>query len=550
MIVTAKRQLEKGGLGGMGKRINWSEKTIWGIYILMGAVFLPVLLCVFFLDQHIKYNEGRRLITLLPNIALFAVAVLVMIAVCLLASTLKKAELTGKANIAASLVLVLLFTGVYFVNERIAREIAYKCSWDIMVVSTSASYVALGTPLGYNFYFSIYTNNIPITYILKKLYAVAMEMKDYPYPSVRDFIWIQTNCVLLSVGGFFGCLTIKKLTKQIAPTIVYFLLYLALIGLSPWKIAPYTDTYGLAFPAMSVYFYLCYREAQTDIAKYLAMVLALVSAMAGGLVKPSVYIIVAAIFVVELICCIQDYKKRWKFILAGIILTMGMFYAKGAYTEHMIEELGLEFNDELGASWQHYFRMGQNAETTGSYSGDDTAIFGEFQTSRKERNKVLWERGLARVKEKGVMGNVSFWLTKMTMVFNDGSFGWGNEAGIQEHFPDGLTKNDKTTAFWRNIYWPEMIYLDRYHTFCQFVWIFSLIGISGFCFLAAGKREDYLILAVCFLGIYFYQLLFEARARYLIVFLPLLAVLSVSGIWRYMEWGASWLQRIKKQKMK
>ena len=217
--------------------------------------------------------------------------------------------------------------------------------------------------------------------------------------------------------------------------------------------------------------------------------------------------------------------------------------------EHMIKEIGLEFNKELGASWQHYFRVGQNEQTTGSYSPEDAGIFGEFQTSKKERNAALWERSLARVKEKGVKGNLSFWIEKMTMVFNDGSFGWGNEIWIHEYFPEGLARNNEVTTFLRNVYWPEMIYRDKYDTLCQLIWIFSLVGMSGFCFLTAEKRKEYVILAVCFLGIFFYQMLFEARARYLMVFLPILAVISVSGIWQYIEWGTKWLQKRKCNKL-
>ena len=93
----------------MHKKTNLDEKIIWSFYILMGAVFLPVLFCVFFVDGHIKYYERWRIITLLPNTALFVIALFGVSAVCLSAWMLRKMELTAKANTITNLALAFLF---------------------------------------------------------------------------------------------------------------------------------------------------------------------------------------------------------------------------------------------------------------------------------------------------------------------------------------------------------------------------------------------------------------------------------------------------------
>lgn len=523
------------------KKADLWPQIIRCFYILIGITFLPVLFCVFFLDKRIPYNEGLHPATVLPNGVLFVIALAGVAVVCLLAWAFRKIELTKKVNLITDTVLAVFFILLYFINVWIAREIAFMLPWDVMVVSTHASYVALGNEIGYQPYFSIYTNNIPIVYILKELFTKALENPEYPY--VNDFIWIQTNCVLLSLSGFFGCLTIKKLTRKFMPTVIYFLLYLALIGLTPWKIAPYTDTYGMIFPIVCIYCYLCYREAEKTVWKFLLMALTLISAAVGGLVKPSIYILMIAILAIELIGLLQSPKEKWKYLVFEIVLIGGLFFAKGICVDYMIEDIGLDFNEDLGASWQHYFRMGQNEETTGSYSQDDAALFGEFQEDKQARNEAALERTLARVKEKGFFGNLSFGLRKMVMVFNEGTFGWANEVEIRDRYPLSLAKNDQTTEFLRKIFWPDMLYTGRFNTFCQLVWIFCLIGMSGFCFLPGEKRKEYIILAISFLGIFFYQLLFEARARYLMVFLPLLVVISICGMWQYVQWAGNWLQK-------
>ena len=56
-------------------------------------------------------------------------------------------------------------------------------------------------------------------------------------------------------------------------------------------------------------------------------------------------------------------------------------------------------------------------------------------------------------------------------------------------------------------------------------------------------KEKYAVLVVSFLGIFFYQMLFEARARYLLVFFPLLCVMSICGIWQYVDRIHGWIQK-------
>ena len=52
--------------------------------------------------------------------------------------------------------------------------------------------------------------------------------------------------------------------------------------MTPWKIAPYTDIYGIAFPVMCVYFYLCYREEKKSEKKCLLAALSMFGGMWGG----------------------------------------------------------------------------------------------------------------------------------------------------------------------------------------------------------------------------------------------------------------------------
>ena len=474
-----------------------------------------------------KYYEGMKLAVLLPNQILFVIALFGMVCCLFLFWICRKICVTRTFNVIMDCVLVLLFTALYFVNTAIVREIAFLAPWDIMVVRSVAYKIANRIEIGYFYYLSTYSNNIPIAYILGRLLRKAGEMQ--AYASSAEFIWLQVTCVFVSLGGMFSCFTVKKITKKLMPTIVTFMLYIVLAGISPWKVAPYTDTYGIVFSIMCIYFYICSQKTERIILKYIYMILAMVSVTLGGIVKPSIYIILIALLIIE----VMRLKENWRLVLTEVILAVSLLFAAGIYKNHLIQEIGMDFNPEIEASWQNYFYMGLNEETTGGYNSDDAGIFGEFQTSKNQRNKAALERAWERVKERGFWGTLNFWLNKMVMVFNDGTFGWGTEVWIEGEFPDDIASHTVWTQRLRDVFRPDGGNMGKYNTLCQLTWIFCILGIPGICICGKEKRREYGILVLSCLGIFLYQMLFEARARYLLVFLPFLISVSVCGMTQY-----------------
>ena len=524
------------------------QSMIWRILrALLLIVFLPVVFCVVIIGNNMDYSEKLKLATRLPNQVLLLIALAGMVFCIFLFWKSKNVVLSFRANWITNGVLALIFLALYYVNVWVAKQIAFNLPWDIMITRGVAYEIAHERPLEYFFYLSMYTNNIPISYILGRLYRKAMEMQSYPY--VYDFIWIQVNCALISIAGFFSCLLVKKLTKKLMPVIAVFLLYLVLVGISPWKIAPYTDTYGLIFPIICIYFYVCYRKAERLWSKYLCLLLSIAAGMVGGFIKPNLYIVVIAILGNEFVCFLADYKKIWQFVLTEIILAVVLAGGGEVYKNHIIDEIGLDINKEIEASWQCYFYMGLNEEATGSYSDDLSLITGEFQTSKSDKNRAALERAFTRMKDRGFWGSIYFYLKKMVMTFNDGLFGWKTEVWIHEEYPAEITSNTALTQRLRSIFWGNELSYDvgGYNALCQLTWIFSIMGIPGICLCKDKKKEDYSIFIICFLGIFFYQMLFEARARYLFVFLPVLLPIAICGIQQYMYFITSAIQK-RKQK--
>ena len=502
------------------------------IHIVFCVLFLPVLFGVIFLDKKLPYYENYRLAALLPNIVLAGIGVAgLMIAGMII---YRGRKFIGKrSRTVLDLFLPLIFIALYFVNVYIARETVYYTGWDAEVVRGYAYLMDAGIPVDYDLYLIMYPNNIPISYVLGKLY---MFIRNYggSYHYNYEFFWNQIACAFISIAGLAACCTVKKLVKNTVTVFLSAAMYIACIGLTPWKNIPYTDTYSIAFPVLSVCFYVYYRYCGNNTGKMVYLVLAFLSSGFGGMIKPTVYITLIAIMIMEMGRVLFEKEHRpWKWLLTEAVLLLviacGTHYAE----RQMVQELGLVENKDISATWHHYFYMGLNEDTTGGYNSGDCGMFGEFQSQPvEERNKAELERAFTRIRERGMMGSLYFGLKKMVMAFNDGTFCWPLEGYYKADFAP-IAKGGKTTELLREVFWANSKYSGRYNTFCQLVWITVLICLPGICL---GKREDRGMtgfLLINFIGIFMYILLFEARARYLMCFVPVMMIQAALGLDRY-----------------
>ncbi|MBR6094979.1 MAG: hypothetical protein IKP92_08170 [Lachnospiraceae bacterium] len=551
------------------------ETTVYKVLsVLFLAVFLPVLFCVFTVAARMDYFEAMKPQTMLPNFVLFLLALPFGALIVFLLSQGEKHPLKGKWDYLTGAGLAVLAIGLYFVMNSVAREAAFFLPWDIDVVRGSALNFAALKPMGYDFYYSIYSNNIPIVFILGKILKFS---KEWGYPLHPEFILVQVNCALMAASVLFAALSVKRLTKNLAASLLTFALGTALIASSGWMMAVYTDTYGQLFPILGVYLYICYRQVKPLWAKLILMFGSIGVIAFGGLVKPSIFVVLIALIMAE---CVRFTHSAIDFIaekkaspgkaagnkpfltalicmLAFLSFSVALYKFSGAVKTELMNRVGLEFNANLEAGPADYLLMGQNNEHTGAYLNEDTTIFGEFQdTERSVREKIIFGRAMDRIKDRGLIGNLSFYLRKMVMTFNDGTFGWSTEVWKNGDYNPTVARGGRLSSIIKQFYDVNPNRKNGFlNTFQHFIWMVCLIGLgagglSNFLtdcksgvlsdFLTAresgGKKDikpagvaDANFLMIIFFGVYFYQMLFEARARYLFVFLPVLMVMAMQG---------------------
>lgn len=129
------------------------------------------------------------------------------------------------------------------------------------MVANSARWIYEGGELGYDDYYNIFSNNIPVTWVLYKLYSLSASMTSYPYNP--EFIWIQYQCILLTLAVVCTAFSALLISRNIGISTITLGLVSLLFGLSPWKMVPYTDGCSIVFPALVLFLYCLFRRSRS-----------------------------------------------------------------------------------------------------------------------------------------------------------------------------------------------------------------------------------------------------------------------------------------------
>lgn len=529
--------------GNLNKVLGNLSKAMDGLMLVM---FLPVLFCVLFIGNKMDYFDDVKADILVPN------ALLTLIALAALGITLwllhlgRKVKLNRRTARYMSLAMAVLFVGFFYFCLTLSKETVFDMAVDPGIVRNTAIEVAHGIPLGYRYEFSIDYNNLPITYIMGLFYRFAENQAWFVHNP--EYFWVIVGCLSVSLAGFCCCEIVKKLTGNPAAVLITFGLCLLTAGLCPWKYIPYTDSYVILFPVLCLLLYLYSRDCRNMAGKILLCFLACLFGAIGGFIKPNANIVVLAVigmegidFLAALITRHRNQKAGHKkeepdvrvrstglSLLFSLVFACMLYLGANLYMEHIITAMGHEYNEELEKTPQYLLFMGTNELTTGSFTIEDYGVFGEFQDSKADRNAACLERAWERIRQRGPVGTLYFCLKKLVKSFNDGSFGW-TDVRYFEPFPEYLMHDNAAGEFLRTLFMPEGIRQSWYDTFAELVWIFILIGVPGIV-LEKNRREQYTVFSIMIIGFLLYLMLFESGSRYVYIFLPVFAAVSVCGM--------------------
>ena len=377
-------------------------------------------------------------------------------------------------------------------------------------------------------YFSMYPNNLTLAGIYGGLLRLPMCLGAELGEERGLLLLILVQCALNTACG----LLLWSLTRRVAEAfsdgvtaaqaaLVALIAYAVLIGLSPWFLVPYSDSSALIFPVLLLWLYERLRGRLPS-----ALLLGALGTLAF-MIKPQASIPLIAIALCELAALIVRRSKRSAvfLILMGSAFLLVVLPAQSV----MERQIGIELDSDRAMNPAHYVNMGLNAEHDGAFNMPD--LDAVLAVPAKERTAWCLRTAWARVKEYGVPGMAEHLLRKALVNFADGGFAWGIDFARN----DLPVKDERLTPWVRSVVYSDGTRYPALHALEQAVWLLLLVlcpfGAFGLRRLCAEQETPVpaaMLLSV--IGIIAFNMLFEAKARYVFVMVPVMIAVSAAGL--------------------
>ncbi len=296
--------------------------------------------------------------------------------------------------------------------------------------------------------------------------------------------------------------------------------YIFWFGLIGWQTVVYNDLMSIVFPVLAYDIYLSLTRTKKDILKWAAI---FVVVFLGYKIKPTVLLILIAIGMTELFYFITNFKeccKRTGYALCVIATAAAVFTGGSRLFDAAFLLTPVTINKELNTGPLHMLMMGVNSENDGCFVFSDVAYSFSFE-DKNERTQAQLAMIEKRLSEYTPATFLAFLSKKALVVFNDGTFAWGEEARFYEiQYTKGVIP-----SFYKELYYKDGSFFFIKQYLYQLLWYMTLILLL-FCVKQRCDRKT-LVLSLSVTGLFVFDMLFEARARYLIVYVPVIMVLAI-----------------------
>ncbi len=519
------------------------QRIFTATQIAFGITFATILLLLTAFT-HAAY--ARKQLFLLPNVAIVAfMAALWVVGTALYLHYPKKRPCLclsscWRMKLVLPITTIALFLGQCFMM----RSIFFETGWDAYNVLTAARTVAYYGENWSQTYFSIYPNNLLITYI----YAVILRINNLVglFPREIDAMSIVVvNCLLNAIS----CALVYKTARLFTPVKVALFAYVAAVlafGISAWSVIGYSDSFALFIPILSAYLYAVpTKSARKKLALQLG---AIALSTFGYFIKPTCGIMAIALLLLQATRVFDHFSiKKLLRPLAFLLAVLCVIFGTKLLLNVANSKAKLAINEEQALGITHFLMMGQNTDTDGVFSGEDVEFSRSFE-SKRERTVANLSRSINRIREMGLGGWAKHLAKKLLVTFNDGTFAWGKEGNFYRNFPAQTT--GEGSAFLRALYYDTHTN-NRYLALGQqatWLTILAFSFMSVFVYNTFSHKHTLCVLWMTALGFVAYELLFEVRARYIYVFVPLFCVLAAIGFFNSLRMMKIATARMAKKK--
>lgn len=380
-------------------------------------------------------------------------------------------------------------------------------------------------------YFSWFPNNVLLVWIYKTIVSFVNSTAGIGL----EYSMVAFQCLLDVITVYLTYkIAFDLFHSYRAAWLTYAVVYI-FVGLSPWFIIVYSDATGIVLPVLLIRLYQVGLQTNSK-RKSIALFLALgFLAMAGFYLKPQIFIAAIAMVLVSVLGNIGKGKKVFGVTLRHLITALlGIFLFLGLYHSLIVPSLHFNIDKDRTIGWQHYVMMGLNDEEDGVFRNEDYVFTKSFNTNR-ERNAADLAVAKERIAEYGFTGMVRHLSRKQLMNYGDGTFAWGAEGGFFGEIPSWA--NNRVSSLMHEILFPEGKLFKTVISCQQLVWI-TILAMCIFASkrkwnpAAVGSQEEQIenVILLALIGLTVFELIFEARARYLFCYAPVFVLTAVLGV--------------------
>ncbi len=487
------------------------KRAFTGAFALLFAV---IVLCAVFCNQNVFGTQSPR--------SLLAGGLALAVGVLCAAWLLRLLPAPGKRL--RRTLLAAFFTLCFLAQAHVGRALVVGATgdWDFGIVLRAAlDFAADGAQGG--IYFNNFPNNQPLMLLLAELFRLLRACgvtEEYEL-----LVWgMRFGAVLLQLALFFLYLCAARLLGRRAGALTL-LLGAATAPFLLYAPVYYTDTVTAPIPIAILYCWLRLRAARREGRPGRGPLAAVfVLGVLGTLLKVTVVIMVIAV-VLDWMISFPKLRERLAALalLAAVVagVNAGSFAAahSGAFRK-------AQPGDEIPKT--HWIMMGLAGN--GGYNNEDYVL--TFSAPDGETRKALIRDEIAaRLKEMGPAGLVRHALDKIGYTWGEGTY----------YLPHKLAMGPTQP----HSFWAEIFFEGRAH-FSLFLRYANGLMLCMLLYLLAGalqkQSRDVLFaarLSVC--GLFFFLLIWEARSRYLVNYVPVLLLLFAAAAWgmagRLPGWG-------------
>ena len=424
-------------------------------------------------------------------------------------------------------------------------------------------------------YYSRYANNLFLTYIFLNIYKVGKVIGIYN----GYFLLLFIQSIIFSLGGYLIYKIADMYFKERYKiySVSTWIIYMIIVGLSPHIVLTYSDGIGMFLSLLLTYIIFKLEDRKilknnkeiitNKILKTILILFFTNLTIISYYIKPQIIIVPIAYGIIKLMNIILSIIKKYIMKLKTIkskkiidnkneiqtniyyIIIILMIILTGYITYTYIRKannsMGIDVDKEKRFNITHYAMLGWNTESKGVFTIKDENFSGKYE-KLKDREKANIEELKKRISEMRIGGVINQIARKTLTNYNDGTFsGVATFVYIRDEYRiSGLDNN--LSEFLKNVYYERGKYNEIYTQIMQCLWI-SILIFNMFSYNDSKSRKIVIII-LALIGLFLFETIFEARSRYIFVYVPLYIFIGVIGIKNVLNWTSRRIKCMKNRK--